>query len=113
MENPLHPIVGPTIATLIMGVLQLGASALLKRKPEFPNAFIPWLNLIVGLIGFSVVPVVANAGDGNPIVGAVAVGGAAILQTLLVTGAHSFWKNAVLEGLLAVLARLSGAPPRR
>ena len=93
-----NPFVGA--ATLIV------VGVLLKRWPQFPNKFIPAANWILAFIGYNIAPKPANGATTlADAIGTATPWLAATIQTLLVTGIFSGWKNVVLEGLLPLLTK--------
>lgn len=95
---------------LVLAALQWGVGALLKKHPTFPNQFIPLVTYLLALFGFAVVPAPANAA--STLAGLVgptsSIFLAALVQNLLVTGAHSTWKNSVIPALTTTIGRLFG-----
>ena len=81
----------------VLGLLQLAVGKILKGHPKFDNKFIPWFTFVVSLLGYTLSPAAAHAaGVLGKAGGALSVGLAAVLQTVLVTGIHSFSKNSIL-----------------
>jgi len=81
--------------TVIM-VLQLVIGRLWKSNPQLENKFIPWVSLGLSFIGYNLMPATANAA--SSLSGLAPYASAAVLaalQTALVTGVHSFSKNAL------------------
>lgn len=101
--------------------IQLYVGSWLKRQPNFQNRIIPWITLLLAIVGYSLTPTAAVAADAIAAVGAPAtVSGAlglgllTVVHTLLVTGVHSFSKNSLIpilrDGLrVAALAFLRKA----
>lgn len=82
-------------AVVILAVFLSGKY--LKTQPWFNNQFIPVVTLLLSYLGYSLAPASAHAaGLLSPVVPAIGVGAMTILQTLLITGTHSFSKNAIL-----------------
>jgi cyanate permease len=98
---------------VLLGIAQLIVGALLKpalKKLEQDGKLTGWINainLVIGLIGFSLVPAQANAASLlSPLIGVGSVFAAALVQNLAVTGVHSTWKNTVRPALLVTIGRL-------
>ena len=92
----------------LIGALQLLLGGLIKPqlKDKLLGAgmkatgFIPLLNILIAYLGFQILPASAHAaafiGAVVPIKEGATVLVAALLQTVMITGTHSTWKNAGL-----------------
>lgn len=95
---------------LLTGI-QLFVGSKLKAWPDFKNRYIPWVTLLLAILGYQLTPVAAvaagvavTAGATPGLVSQVLGTGALVLaQTLLTTGLHSFSKNALLPTLTGLL----------
>lgn len=94
----------------VVGAIQLMVGGKVKKWAKGDKrvtALIPWFTLLLSYIGFTVMPVSAQAatslGPLAPQIGAV-VGG--LVQTVMVTGTHGFYKNALKPVLKTLLGRL-------
>lgn len=80
----------------VLGFLQLIVGKLIKNNPSVPNIVIPWVTLLLSILGYTVAPASAQAtGALSPLMPALNVGLMAILQTVMITGVHSFSKNSI------------------
>jgi len=92
----------------LIGVLQILLGGLIKPQLKDKllamglkaTAFIPIINLLIAYLGFQLLPASASAamfiGVAVPVKEGLAVLAAAVLQTVMVTGTFSTWKNTVL-----------------
>jgi hypothetical protein len=81
---------------VVIMMLQLIVGKLWKANPKLNNAVIPWVSLILSLIGYTIMP--APAAAASALTGLAPYASTALLavtQTLLVTGVHGFSKNAL------------------
>jgi len=97
----------------VIGLVQLIAGKLIKDSAAGKlNPFIPVLNAILAAIGFQILPASAEAagfiGSLFPIKEGLSVVGLSILQTVMVTGTHSTFKNTVVPGLKVGLGWVFG-----
>ncbi len=93
----------------LVGIMQLFLGATVKPQLKDKlhktgvkyTSWIPFLNVILAYIGFSVLPASAHAASAVASVSGegLSVLVSAVLQTVAVTGAHSTWKNSVLPAL--------------
>lgn len=88
---------------MVLAALQWLAGFFLKRWPKFPNAAIPIITYILGLIGFAVIPQPANAAFGSLFGSVGNIFAAALVQNLFVTGGHGTWKNTVGPALFSTI----------
>ena len=97
----------------VIMILQLALGKVLKNNPSFENKFIGWATYALSLIGYTLAPASAHAAASlapvTPYISTFALAG---LQTILVTGVHSFSKNSLLpilqNGLRAVAYKILG-----
>ena len=81
----------------------------LKGIKEYENRYIPIATFLLGLVGYSVMPMpVQAAGFFAPAIPSVGVFLGALGQTLMVTGVHSTAKNTVIPALKSTLGWLLG-----
>ena len=96
-SGPQIPGLPIGIASLVIAVAQWLAGFYLKKKPGVVNQVIPWVTMILGWIGYNVVPVDAGAAgflNAGKIAGGLLLG---TVQTILLTGFHEWVLHALVR----------------
>lgn len=87
---------------LLLAVLQWVVGFVLKKAPKVVNGVIPWVTLLLSVLGYAVVPPQAHA-MGRELLGPFATLPNVMLmalQTAVVTGLHEWLLNGVVKPLL-------------
>lgn len=80
-----------------LGLLQLIAGKVIKKAwGGGLNPYIPAINVLLAVLGFTLMPASASAAGFGPFGPVLNVFASALLQTIMVTGTHSTFKNTVI-----------------
>lgn len=88
----------------VLTVLQLTIGKYLKSRVDIDNKVIPWVNLALAIVGYTVLPGTAAAATVlSPLAPVAGVFLSSVFHTVFSTGVHSFGKNALLPAVKAGL----------
>ena len=98
----------------IIGLVQLLLGKWLKGIKEYENRWIPVATFFLAVLGFSIAPVIANAiGVSTPVAPENGVFLSSVIQTLMVTGVHSFCKNTLQPAFKRLFSWFGGLGGRK